>query len=842
MVKFLFTGACAPLGVWLLITGVIVFRVQAQRLRSRDAGVPVTCRDGYMEVAVTPSEFGGTTITFNIRGSNPRDCQVAENEKLSCGDRFVNETACTETGCCFDRNAPVACYYSNSEQSYGSYYTSLDYPVTYVLREPVYVEVRILERTDTNIVLTLDDCWATSTPSPLGKPQWNLLVDGCSYRDDNYLTSLVPVDAATSRLPNPTHYKRFVLKMFTFVDPASRRALKEMIYIHCSAAVCYPSVLDSCVKRCIAKRHARDAPLQTVRKEASSKQTAVASSGAVILTAPDARALESWDSEGEDLQGNWLDATSIAFKCRYNIRSDMTDHVSVFQVYYDGCYVRQQNNKYMLSALVEAVDPSDRIMIIKKTPMECPYLNVQCTRDGYMMTAISKAVTKPDLLLNSVSLIGGRNPPCAPVGRSASFLLFKFPLGACGTRLRLADDKVVYENEMSGTIDVLDSRYGSITRDADYKLTIRCLYSAKMALPLQVQIQSVDPPRPVAEQGPLRIELRIARDKAYGSYFADLEYPLVRVLRELVYVEVRLLGRTDPKIHLVLDDCWATSTTSPLSEPRWSLLVDGLLLQCRYAGNKSVPLQAVVYTIAPPPPVVAQGPLRVELRIAREQSYGSYYTSLDYPVTYVHREPVYVEVRILERTDTNIVLTLDDCWATSTPSPLGKPQWNLLVDGCSYRDDNYLTSLVPVDAATSRLPNPTHYKRFVLKMFTFVDPASRRALKEMIYIHCSAAVCYPSVLDSCVKRCIAKRHARDAPLQTVRKEASSKQTAVASSGAVILTAPDARALESWDSEGEVPQSLGYGLMGVAASVVLVVFVLVPVAVWRLKPRVEETKL
>lgn len=43
------------------------------------------------------------------------------------------------------------------------------------------------------------------------------------------------------------------------------------------------------------------------------------------------------------------------------------------------------------------------------------------------------------------------------------------------------------------------------------RLTIRCLYSAKMALPLQVQIQSVDPPRPVAEQGPLRIELRIAK-------------------------------------------------------------------------------------------------------------------------------------------------------------------------------------------------------------------------------------------------------------------------------------------------------------------------------------------
>ncbi|XP_033904228.3 zona pellucida sperm-binding protein 4-like [Acipenser ruthenus] len=440
----------------------------------------------------------------------------------------------------------------------------------------------------------------------------------------------------------------------------------------------------------------------------------------------------------QDLQGNWLDATSIAFKCRYNIRSDMPNHVSVFQVYYDGCYVRQQNNKYMLSALVEAVDPSDRIMIIKKTPMECPYyswitypvrtttsqgiplpvtgscevpstevlpcgeaninqtacrvkgccfkstmfpacyygntVNVQCTRDGYMMTAISKAVTKPDLLLNSVSLIGGRNPPCAPVGRSASFLLFKFPLGACGTRLRLADDKVVYENEMSGTIDVLDSQYGSITRDADYKLTIRCLYSAKMALPLQVQIQSVDPPRPVAEQGPLRIELRIAKDKAYGSYFADLEYPLVRVLRELVYVEVRLLGRTDPKIHLVLDDCWGTSTTSPLSEPRWSLLVDG----------------------------------------------------------------------------------------------------------CPYKEDyNYLTSLIPVNAS-SGLVNPTHYKRFQLKMFAFVNVLLKKASKEPIFLYCSAAACSPSASDSCTVSCPpGGRVARQAEL-------AQRDMVIAHSGPIIF--------------------------------------------------------
>lgn len=61
---------------------------------------------------------------------------------------------------------------------YTSYYSEEDYPVTKVLREPVYVEVRILERTDPNVILVLDHCWSTSTPEPLSLPQWDLVLKG----------------------------------------------------------------------------------------------------------------------------------------------------------------------------------------------------------------------------------------------------------------------------------------------------------------------------------------------------------------------------------------------------------------------------------------------------------------------------------------------------------------------------------------------------------------------------------------------------------------------------------------------------------------------------------------
>lgn len=38
----------------------------------------------------------------------------------------------------------------------------------------------------------------------------------CPNIDDRYLTTLVPVDPS-SGLPFPTHYRRFIFKMFTFV-------------------------------------------------------------------------------------------------------------------------------------------------------------------------------------------------------------------------------------------------------------------------------------------------------------------------------------------------------------------------------------------------------------------------------------------------------------------------------------------------------------------------------------------------------------------------------------------------------------------------------------------------
>ncbi|XP_036437105.1 zona pellucida sperm-binding protein 4-like [Colossoma macropomum] len=217
-----------------------------------------------------------------------------------------------------------------------------------------------------------------------------------------------------------------------------------------------------------------------------------------------------------------------------------------------------------------------------------------------------------------------------------------------------------------------------------------------------------------------------------------------------------------------------------------------LYFQCRYADTTVAALAVQLIPNNPPLPVAASGPLMVELRLGSGQcvtkgcvqaqaAYTSYYSDADYPVTKVLREPVYVEVRMLGRTDPNIALVLGRCWATSSPDPFSIPQWDLLVDGCPYQDDRYLTTPIPVDGS-SGLQFPSHYKRFVLKMFTFVDPASMAPLQERVFIHCSTSVCQLTAADSCEPRCSRQR--RDV---AVAGRKSLHESTVVSSGEVIFT-------------------------------------------------------
>ncbi|XP_063733244.1 zona pellucida sperm-binding protein 4-like [Eleginops maclovinus] len=215
-----------------------------------------------------------------------------------------------------------------------------------------------------------------------------------------------------------------------------------------------------------------------------------------------------------------------------------------------------------------------------------------------------------------------------------------------------------------------------------------------------------------------------------------------------------------------------------------------------YIGTSVETLVTEVLDIVNPPlSVAALGPINVHLRLANGEcnskgcnevdvAYTSFYTDADYPVTKVLRDPVYVDVQIMEKTDPNLVLTLGHCWTTTSPNPHSLPQWDILIEGCPYRDDRYLSALVPI-GPSSGLEFPNHSRRFIFKMFTFVNPNSFEPMREQVFIHCSTAVCTVGAGRSCEPSCFRKR--RDVGAVG---ESKAESKVVVSVGPVFMDAPE----------------------------------------------------
>ncbi|XP_078533868.1 zona pellucida sperm-binding protein 4-like [Lissotriton helveticus] len=199
---------------------------------------------------------------------------------------------------------------------------------------------------------------------------------------------------------------------------------------------------------------------------------------------------------------------------------------------------------------------------------------VLCTPDGFFVVVISRNFVSQSIRLDTAHFADG-GAACQPKVATASFRLFRFPLHQCGTIVQMLSDRIVYENTLKSAIDVQHSENGSITRDTAFTLTVRCSYTTSDSLQAVAEVLPLPPPQNIFESGPLRLEMRIAKDALYSAYYTEEEYPIVKVLRDLIFVEVRLLQRTDPSLRLVLDQCWAGPTSNPRQEPQWPILVDG---------------------------------------------------------------------------------------------------------------------------------------------------------------------------------------------------------------------------------------------------------------------------
>ncbi|XP_033488062.2 zona pellucida sperm-binding protein 4-like isoform X1 [Epinephelus lanceolatus] len=133
----------------------------------------------------------------------------------------------------------------------------------------------------------------------------------------------------------------------------------------------------------------------------------------------------------------------------------------------------------------------------------------------------------------------------------------------------------------------------------------------------------------------------------------------------------------------------------------------------------------------------SEGILRTEMRFAKDSSYKSFYSSRDPPTVTELGQPVYVEVFVLKHEDKDLVLLLEDCWATPTKNPHDPQRWNLLVKGCPFSGDSHRTVVLPV-VYSKELKNPSLHKWFVVKLFSFVKPPT---FESLVYFHCDIEIC-----------------------------------------------------------------------------------------------------
>lgn len=60
---------------------------------------------------------------------------------------------------------------------YDYFYHDDEFPVTRLLRQPLYFEVGLLQSSDQRLELILENCWATAEEDRTSTPSWDIIVN-----------------------------------------------------------------------------------------------------------------------------------------------------------------------------------------------------------------------------------------------------------------------------------------------------------------------------------------------------------------------------------------------------------------------------------------------------------------------------------------------------------------------------------------------------------------------------------------------------------------------------------------------------------------------------------------
>ncbi|XP_029914937.1 zona pellucida sperm-binding protein 4-like isoform X2 [Myripristis murdjan] len=199
--------------------------------------------------------------------------------------------------------------------------------------------------------------------------------------------------------------------------------------------------------------------------------------------------------------------------------------------------------------------------------LTCYYRLNACSLDGHFVFSVKTTDAEPPL--NPRSLIVKDQPHCSPVITTADVAVFKIGVTDCGAKMKVDGDLMSY------VVEVEEMQPKTVTKRSPFSLQVQCEYEAadvKRAADLRSLHGATNPP-PVTALGTIRVQMRIATDSSFTSFFPENRLPLTFPLRKAIYVEVAIAQPSpDPTLSLRVQDCFAY----PVSRHSvWTLMFAG---------------------------------------------------------------------------------------------------------------------------------------------------------------------------------------------------------------------------------------------------------------------------
>ncbi|XP_061892315.1 zona pellucida sperm-binding protein 1-like isoform X1 [Entelurus aequoreus] len=196
---------------------------------------------------------------------------------------------------------------------------------------------------------------------------------------------------------------------------------------------------------------------------------------------------------------------------------------------------------------------SSRGCCLDSRDQSCYYKLTACSLDGHLVFSV-----KTDPPVDPRSLMVKDHPRCVPVIATADTAVFKVQVMDCGMKTKVIGDVVVYELEVEER---------SRNQSSPFRVQVECDYQAADAVNFPTN------PPPVVAVGSIRVQMRIATDATFTSFFPEDQLPLSLPLREAAYVEVSIASPSpDPALSLQVRDCFAYPASR---HSVWTLLYNG---------------------------------------------------------------------------------------------------------------------------------------------------------------------------------------------------------------------------------------------------------------------------